>query len=616
MPAPMATSVNGNSNGPVANGNGHAPIKSSAAKSRGALKRLKAKQKGKGGSRSKSEVESASEPPTDTESEAESVSSVTTAATSVEDLSSYVIDPSDPAYSAFSSVFSHFQAQDGSAGTLQGGDKDGPAKAQVYYSDDEDDDEEDRQRAAEKAAEQDGMSRRQRKQASKLTVAELKQLVDRPEVVEWFDCDARDPRLLVNLKSYRNTVPVPAHWNAKRDYLSGKRGIEKPPYLLPPWIAETGIGEQRDAIKAKEAEQTLRQKTRERVQPKMGKIDIDYQKLHDAFFKFQTKPSMSKFGEAYYEGKELETDLRTKKPGELSDELIEALSIPPLAPPPWLIAMQRFGPPPSYPNLRIKGLNAPIPAGAQWGFHPGGWGKPPMDDFNRPLYGDVFGVLQGAEIANQDQVDRSLWGEIEQMDEESEEEESDEEEEEDQDEGPGGPSTGHAPADGLETPSGLATPSGYNSVVSTVPGGLETPDFMELRKNTRAESEDVPSGPRELYQVIPERETTSRGFMGSSTAYDVGAIGRAGGPAVLGADDGGRKRKAGDVEISIDTDEDLTQEQLRARYEASRSQGKQVYVPGADADRSGFEDVMAGEMKKRARKDDKRGKEKAEKFKF
>jgi len=26
---------------------------------------------------------------------------------------------------------------------------------------------------------------------------------------------------------------------------------------------------------------------REGVQPKMGKVDIDYQKLHDAFFKFQ-----------------------------------------------------------------------------------------------------------------------------------------------------------------------------------------------------------------------------------------------------------------------------------------------------------------------------------------
>lgn len=30
-------------------------------------------------------------------------------------------------------------------------------------------------------------------------------------------------------------------------------------------------------------------------------------------------------------------------------------------PPPWLIAMQRYGPPPSYPNLKIPGLNAPIP---------------------------------------------------------------------------------------------------------------------------------------------------------------------------------------------------------------------------------------------------------------
>ena len=30
---------------------------------------------------------------------------------------------------------------------------------------------------------------------------------------------------------------------------------------------------------------------REKVRPKLGKIDIDYQKLHDAFFKWQTKPS-------------------------------------------------------------------------------------------------------------------------------------------------------------------------------------------------------------------------------------------------------------------------------------------------------------------------------------
>lgn len=115
-----------------------------------------------------------------------------------------------------------------------------------------------------------------------------------------------------------STVPVPVHWSQKREYLQGKRGIEKPPFQLPrkfpsfesrhtqnlitlffqAWIADTGIADQRDAVKEKESGMSLKQKTRERVQPKMGKIDIDYQKLHDAFFKYQTKPKMSRFGEA------------------------------------------------------------------------------------------------------------------------------------------------------------------------------------------------------------------------------------------------------------------------------------------------------------------------------
>jgi len=31
--------------------------------------------------------------------------------------------------------------------------------------------------------------------------------------------------------------------------------------------------------------------------------------------------------------------------------------------------MQRYGPPPSYPNLRIPGLNCPIPEGCAFGYH-------------------------------------------------------------------------------------------------------------------------------------------------------------------------------------------------------------------------------------------------------
>ena len=59
--------------------------------------------------------------------------------------------------------------------------------------------------------------------------------------------------------------------------------------------------EMRQAVEEKEDAKSLKQKTRERVRPKMGKLTIDYQKLHDAFFKWQTKPKMSIHGDLYYE---------------------------------------------------------------------------------------------------------------------------------------------------------------------------------------------------------------------------------------------------------------------------------------------------------------------------
>ena len=63
------------------------------------------------------------------------------------------------------------------------------------------------------------------------------------------------------------------------------------------------------------------------------------------------------------------------------------------------------------------------------------------------------------------------------------------------------------------------------SVVSTVAGGLETPDFLELRKTaTRAPSEAADAGPRSLYQVVPEKQTSVRGLMGSERGYDISAV--------------------------------------------------------------------------------------------
>lgn len=63
------------------------------------------------------------------------------------------------------------------------------------------------------------ISKRKLKQLSRLSVAELKQCVARPDVVEMHDVTARDPKLLVLLKATRNSVPVPRHWCAKRKYL-------------------------------------------------------------------------------------------------------------------------------------------------------------------------------------------------------------------------------------------------------------------------------------------------------------------------------------------------------------------------------------------------------------
>jgi splicing factor 3B subunit 2 len=189
---------------------------------------------------------------------------------------------------------------------------------------------------------------------------------------------------------------VPRHWGRKRKYLQGKRGVEKPPFALPDFIIKTGICDVRDATAEDESKMSIKQKNRMRVSGKGGAMDVDYRTLYEAFFVHQTKPTkLTKFGDLYYEGKEYETTKSSKfRPGYMSERLREALGMAnEYSPPPWLINMQRYGPPPSYPNARIPGLNAPLPAGASYGYHVGGWGKPPVDVYGRPLYGgDPFGA--------------------------------------------------------------------------------------------------------------------------------------------------------------------------------------------------------------------------------
>lgn len=501
------------------------------------------------------------------------------------------IDETDPLYEMYKDIMGKFEQ----------GDKEDPStkepeKPEIFFDDDDEIPDE------EEESGQPKMSKKKRKEQNKLSVAELKALVEKPETVDWTDTSASDPRLLVHIKAYRNVVPVPTHWSLKREYLSSKRGVEKPPFALPKFIQETGIAEMRDAVLEKQDQASLKQKQRERVQPKMGKLDIDYQKLYEAFFRFQTKPELTRYGEVYYEGKEYETNLKHLRPGELSEELKEALNIPPGAPPPWLINQQRFGPPPSYAALKIPGLNAPPPPGGAWGFHPGGYGKPPVDEYNRPLYGgDIFGVLQPQQNTQLGEpVEKTLWGELQEPEEESEEEESEEEDEEgDEDVGAG-----------LQTPSGLETPGGMASTIPSEYGGSESvAGEFDLRKQRRGIDTEENVHPRTAYQVVAEKQQSDRsGFFGGEKTYDLKAAQAAQGSLpVLGEEDQSRKRKKpGDVEVAMDPDalqakDRMDKDDLKRLYEAEKKQEQGQW--GFQEDLS---DMIASESRKRQKRDEER----------
>ena len=499
------------------------------------------------------------------------------------------IDETDPLYEMYKNIMSRFEQND----------KEDPStkeveKPEIYYDDNDEIPDE------EEEAGQVKMSKKKRKERDKLSVAELKALVEKPETVDWTDTSASDPRLLVHIKAYRNVVPVPSHWSLKREYLSSKRGVEKPPFALPKFIQETGIAEMRDAVLEKQDQASLKQKQRERVQPKMGKLDIDYQKLYEAFFRFQTKPELTRYGEVYYEGKEYETNLKHLRPGELSEELKEALNIPPGAPPPWLINQQRFGPPPSYAALKIPGLNAPPPPGGAWGFHPGGYGKPPVDEYNRPLYGgDIFGVLQPQQNTQLGEpVEKTLWGELQEPEEESEEEEESDEEDDNGD--------AEEVGAGLQTPSGLETPGGMASTIPSEYGGAESvAGEFDLRKQRRGTDTEESTHHRTAYQVIPEQQARVSGFFGGDRTYDLKAAQSS--LPVLGQEDQNRKRKKpGDVDVAMNPDDlqakdKLDKEDMRRLYEAQKQQDQGNY-----GFREDLGDMIASESRKRQKRDEER----------
>lgn len=202
------------------------------------------------------------------------------------------------------------------------------------------------------------LSKRQLRKRNRIPIADLKAATNKPQVVEWFDVDAPDPYLVVKLKTMPNAVDVPSHWQQKKEYLSAKRGMDRPPFQLPKFIKDTGIAEMRN-----HEPEALKKLQRDRVQPKMGKLDIDYQKLHDAFFKHQTKPRLLGFGQLYYEGREKNDEHRSEiahvRPGVVSKALRAAVGMSEndKSIPPWITLMAELGKPPAFMNCIIPGVD-------------------------------------------------------------------------------------------------------------------------------------------------------------------------------------------------------------------------------------------------------------------
>lgn len=375
--------------------------------------------------------------------------------------------------------------------------------------------------------EQPKLSRKRQKELNRMKVSELKQVVKRPDVVESWDVTAKDPLFLVWMKTVRNSVPVPKHWCQKRKFLQYKRGLHKTPFKLPEYIEDTGIAKVRES--SNDTNKSLKQRMKERMQPKTGKLDIDYQVLHDAFFKHQTKPRLSVHGDVYYEGKEYEVKMRVYKPGRISADLCHALGIPESSPPPWLINMQRFGPPPAYPSLKIPGVNAPIPDAMHYG-----QGKYVTDERGFTVYADCHGLNkilasdgQATSIYDQRKEQRVYWGQV--KEESEEEEEASEEVEDKMEEDYERESVGeYVESDGgEELAPGMK--SGITSIIKDVQIGGVDIRKKELQKKTEeylnrdgAVDEEEEEVVRPLYRVLREVDAgVSEGqIMGTGHTYE------------------------------------------------------------------------------------------------
>ena len=403
------------------------------------------------------------------------------------------ITTDNPLFEQFQSIFNKFNKDDESIKetTIKSNSISNEViQSQNSDSSSSDDDEDDNSDDEEYKHQQKQLSKRQLRIQNKIPLGKLKSFSKFPQIVDIHDIDSKDPYLLISIKSQPNIIPVPINWSSKRDYLSSKRGIEKLPFQLPKYIQATGISEMRSSDDDKDSKSNLRKQQRERVQPKMGKLDMDYEKLYDAFYKFQTKPRLFSYGELFEEGKESNDELILKilkiKPGIISKNLKIALGMPieeENIPPAWITIMKDIGKPPSYRDLIIPGL-------------------------------DIGYSNTGYKDKNSDSKRKNFkhWGRLNVLDESSDEDEDDDvddvdEEEEEEEEGEGEEEQEEVEKEKEEETKSKDEPT-LNDILSGLSAGNE--DINEKSKEDK-----------KLYKVLKETKLQSDDSSITGHTYDL-----------------------------------------------------------------------------------------------
>eukprot|EP00758_Cryptobia_borreli_P019188 Tbor_TRINITY_DN809_c0_g1::TRINITY_DN809_c0_g1_i1::g.26704::m.26704/K12829/SF3B2, SAP145, CUS1; splicing factor 3B subunit 2 len=257
---------------------------------------------------------------------------------------------------------------------------------QAFSDDENEGDTMDERRLIQQAQDQEAASRNKQK---KYTPTELKRVLQaklgqaegasaywRLTDVDWGTGNAPYPIYLTQMKGLANTVPVPSHWNLKRAFLCRQINREVS-CIVPRELEATGVRQIRETNTTKPNLIPFARCFLSGSPLKLKRFGVEITAPGDVFYENKWKPK------------------RVFEVGKLSDGLKKALGMGPLSPPPWLYAIQRMRElPPSYPNMKVPGYNAPIPVGGSWGQSEGQWGHAPRNkhgDFLFPEVGDTSG---------------------------------------------------------------------------------------------------------------------------------------------------------------------------------------------------------------------------------